>query len=199
MTNDPITARILRFRNHFAVVAAAIWLFLLWSDFVIARPLVDAVLLLGMYALTCWSLIYLHRQRLELNVFSRSAGMIALASLAVVTWSNVINIVPFGLPIPSYPVWLSFLSLLLPCAVATLATAAILLVPASLLLRNFAWVPPVLGCVIAFAIADSWPNFAARGTIGEAIYSLESVAFATLPALILHLLSDKLRAAFRAT
>jgi hypothetical protein len=188
----------LRFRNHLACAVAAIWFALLWSGFVVAFALVGTVLLLGAYISTCWALIYLHRQGLELNAFARSAGAFVLALLAFAAWGNVLSVVPAGLPISKYPIWLSFLSFLLPCAAATVTTVALLLVPAPLLLSKHAWFPPVLGCVIAFAVAGWSPSAGSQDAISGAIVTMEWVAFATLPAFILHLLSGKLRAALRA-
>jgi hypothetical protein len=186
---------VLRLRNVVAVLAAIGWAVLLFSGTVVERPLLGAGLLVAAYTLSCLGLFAVARAQFELHLAAKSLCVVAAALAALVTWGQVLGSVPVGLVPRSAPTWASFLGLLIPFFAAVIAATAILLVPTALLLRRYHWVVPVLTAVMAFCVSGSWPGSYAEMTFVQNIYLFELAAFATLPAMMLHLLAPKIRTA----
>jgi hypothetical protein len=181
-----------------AITASLAWLGLIWWEWIPTRPLLGSVLLLGAYLLSCFGLILANRSNTTFGRFALVVCGTTAALVAFTTWGTVLSEAPILASGKSPPIG-KFLGMLFPPFAAAIATAAVVLVPTSLLFAKHYWLVPIAALVIGIYVSGYWPLLPAEPTTGDSIVAIAWVLFAALPTFVLVKFGPLIRRRIRAT
>ena len=174
-----------------ALLGCAVWLYLLKSDLVAGSPVTASIVLSLAYVISC---AWLFRVApVGLSKVTVGACLLVLVIMCFTGWGLMLNAMPQSFFQHSSPRALRLFSLLFPGPLATIALAAVLVVPVMLLPAGTSWLVPIATLVLVFWVQWNALVRAAQRPFTLAILIYELLCLGALLPAVLIWLAPKVR------